>query len=191
MPVPMMREPYIRTGGPSCGIAGCHRAGRAEAGGLGYKGAMAEGACDVWFYHLERTGLDQALPELLEKTLQRGWKALVRSAEAARIEHLDGWLWSYRDDSFLPHAAAGEPSAARQPVLLTTGFENPNGAEALFLVDGAEPGELADFTRCLVLFDGGDEEQLTSARALWSRLKAQGLPVSYWKQQARGWEKQA
>ena len=53
---------------------------------------------EVWFYHLERTGLDQALPELLEKTLQRGWKAIVRSREADRVEHLDGWLWSYRDE---------------------------------------------------------------------------------------------
>ena len=70
---------------------------------------MAEG-CEVWFYHLERTGLDQALPELLEKTLARGWKALVRTPEPQRIEHLDGWLWSYRDESFLPHGPAGEPS---------------------------------------------------------------------------------
>ncbi|MDB5468353.1 MAG: polymerase chi subunit, partial [Phenylobacterium sp.] len=67
---------------------------------------MADTPCEVWFYHLERTGLDQALPELLEKTLQRGWKAVVRTGEAARIEHLDSWLWSYRDDSFLAHAPA-------------------------------------------------------------------------------------
>ena len=101
---------------------------------------MADAPCEVWFYHLERTGLDQALPELLEKTLQRGWKAVVRTPQPERVEHLDGWLWSYREDSFLPHAPADEPGAARQPVLLTTGAENPNGADALFLVDGAEPG---------------------------------------------------
>ncbi|WP_374468618.1 DNA polymerase III subunit chi [Phenylobacterium sp.] len=152
---------------------------------------MADAPCEVWFYHLERTGLDQALPELLEKTLQRGWRALVRTPVADRLEHLDGWLWSYREDSFLPHGAAGEPNAARQPVLLTTGFENPNEAHALFLVDGAEPGDLGGFARCVVLFDGGDEAQLAVARAQWSRIKATGLPVSYWKQQARGWEKQA
>lgn len=146
---------------------------------------------EVWFYHLERTGLDQALPELLEKTLQRGWKAIVRSPAAERIEHLDGWLWSYRDDSFLPHAPAGEPAAERQPILLTTGFDNPNGADALFLVDGAEPGELAGYQRCVVLFDGGDAEQLSVARAQWTKVKGQGFSVSYWKQQARGWEKQA
>lgn len=151
----------------------------------------AQAPCEVWFYHLERTGLDQALPELLEKTLARGWKALVRTREPARVEHLDGWLWSYRDESFLPHAPAEEPNAARQPILLTTGFENPNAADALFLVDGAEPGDLADYARCVVLFDGRDEAALAVARAQWSLVKGEGLPVSYWRQQAKGWEKQA
>ena len=153
---------------------------------------MSEAApCEMWFYHLERTGLDQALPELLEKTLQRGWKAVVRTAEPDRVEHLDSWLWSYRDESFLPHAPAGEPNAARQPVLLTTGFENPTDADALFLIDGAEPGELAGYARCVVLFDGADEDQLKRARAQWSAAKARGVAVSYWKQQTRGWEKTA
>ena len=152
---------------------------------------MADTPCEVWFYHLERTGLDQALPELLEKTLQRGWKAVVRAREPGRVEHLDGWLWTYREDSFLPHAPADEPGAARQPILLTTGFDNPNAADALFLVDGADPGEVADYARCVVLFDGGDEAQLAVARAQWSAFKAKGLTASYWRQQGRGWEKQA
>ncbi|HEX3366955.1 DNA polymerase III subunit chi [Phenylobacterium sp.] len=148
-------------------------------------------ATEVWFYHLERTGLEQALPELLEKTLQRGWKAVVRVREADRVQHLDAALWTYRDESFLPHGADDEANAPRQPILLTTGFENANGADALFLVDGAEPGELTGYARCVVLFDGGDESQLAVARAQWSQVKAAGLPVSYWRQQARGWEKQA
>lgn len=151
---------------------------------------MAEAPCEVWFYHLEQTGLDQALPELLEKTLQRGWRAIVRSSAPERIEHLDGWLWSYRDDSFLPHAPADEPGAARQPILLSTRGENPNGADALFLVDGAEPGDLSGYKRCVVLFDGGDDGQLHNARGQYRAAKANGHPVSYWRQQGRGWEKQ-
>jgi DNA polymerase-3 subunit chi len=146
---------------------------------------------EVWFYHLERTGLEQALPELLEKTLQRGWKAVVRARTVERLQHLDGALWTWRDDSFLAHGPDDEPGANRQPILLTTGFENANGADALFLVDGAEPGELGGYTRCIVLFDGGDEAQLAVARAQWSAIKTSGLSLSYWKQQARGWEKQA
>lgn len=146
---------------------------------------------EVWFYHLERTGLDQALPELLEKTLARGWRAIVRSPQPDRVAALDAWLWTYRDESFLPHGPDDEPGAARQPILLTTGFENPNGAQALFLIDGAEAGALDGYERCLVLFDGGDETQLALARAQWSALKRSGEMLSYWRQLSRGWEKQA
>ena len=153
---------------------------------------MAQNACEVWFYHLERTSLDQALPELLEKTLARGWRAVVRSGAAERIEHLDGWLWSYRDDSFLAHGTADEPHAPRQPIVLTTGGGRPNGAEALFLIDGAEAGLLDDYERCILLFDGRDEAAVAAARQQWSGFRKQGLSVAYWRQGAeRGWEKQA
>jgi|SRR5579859_643240 len=148
-------------------------------------------ATEVWFYHLERTGVEQALPELLEKTLKRGWKALVRVKEAERLRQLDDWLWTYRDESFLPHAPDDEPGAARQPILLTTAFENANAADALFLVDGAEAGELVGFARCVILFDGANPAQLALARGQWSAMRSAGVAVSYWKQQAHGWEKQA
>ena len=153
---------------------------------------MADGPCEVWFYHLERTALDQALPELLEKTLQRGWKALVRTGDVQRLDHLDSWLWSYRDDSFLPHGLASEPLADRQPILLTTAAENLNAAQALFLIDGAEPASLDGYERCILMFDGRDPEATALARARWKTFKAGGYPVSYWRQGAeRGWEKQA
>jgi DNA polymerase-3 subunit chi len=152
---------------------------------------LAEGACEVWFYHLERTALDQALPELLERTLARGWRALVRSPSQDRLDHLDGWLWSWKDDSFLPHGLADEPSAERQPVLLSRSEDSPNQAEALFLIDDAAPGPLDAFQRCVVLFDGKDPDALQAARSRWSALKAAGFPLSYWQQTDRGWEKRA
>ncbi len=153
---------------------------------------MAGNDCEIWFYHLERSTLDQVLPELLEKTLQRGWKAIVRSPDAERIEHLDGWLWAYRDASFLPHGLRDEPLAERQPILLTAALDNPNSADALFLIDGADPGPLDAYARCILLFDGRDEAALQLARQRWKGFKAEGLSVSYWRQGAeRGWEKQA
>jgi DNA polymerase-3 subunit chi len=153
---------------------------------------MSEAPCDVWFYHLERTALDQALPELLDKTLARGWKALVRTGNPARIDPLDAWLWSYREDSFLPHGLADEPLAARQPVLLTNAQGNINHAQALFLIDGAEPGVLDGFERCILVFDGRDPEATAMARERWKAFKDAGHPVSYWRQgEERGWQKQA
>ncbi len=151
-------------------------------------------SAEIWFYHLERTSVDRALPELLEKTLARGWRALVRSPDRGRLDHLNGWLWTYRDESFLPHGLAEEPDPERQPVLMTGGLDNPNGAHALFLLDDAEFGPLDGFERCVVMFDGGDQAALGAARARWREAKS--LPgaasASYWRQSAEGrWEKQA
>lgn len=149
-------------------------------------------ACEVWFYHLERSALEQVLPGLLDKTLARGWRGLVRTTSAERAEGLDQHLWTYRDDSFLPHGLANEPLADRQPVLITTEQDNGNKADALFLIDNAEPGSLDAYERCIILFDGRDEDQLAAARGRWKTLKAEGRPVSYWKENPdRGWEKQA
>lgn len=153
---------------------------------------MTETPCEVWFYHLERSRLEQVLPELLEKTLARGWRASVRSASSDRIGQFDDWLWSYRDDSFLAHGVEGEPFADRQPILLGQGIDNPNGAKALFLVDGAEAGDLGGFERCVMIFDGQDEDAVARARAQWAKLRSMGHAVAYWRQGAQtGWERQA
>lgn len=144
---------------------------------------------DVWFYHLERSSADEVLPGLLERTLQRGWRALVRTVDDERLAAIDQRLWVYRPDSFLPHGRADRPHAERQPVLLTTDAANANGADVLFLVDGADPIAFDGLERCMLLFDGRDEAQLRAARVRWAAFKKDGLGVSYWKQGDRGWEK--
>jgi DNA polymerase-3 subunit chi len=144
---------------------------------------------ELWFYHLERSELEQALPPLLEKCLKRGWRALVRGGIAERLEHLDLALWTFRDDSFLPHAREGDPK--RQPVWLTSVAGNPNSAQALFLIDGADAEDIGQFERTCLLFDGRDAHALESARSRWKQAKDRGLDASYWRESAMGkWEKQ-
>ncbi|HXI88312.1 MAG TPA: DNA polymerase III subunit chi, partial [Parvularculaceae bacterium] len=110
-----------------------------------------------------------------------------------RVEALDGHLWTYRDDSFLPHAAGGTHSEL-QPVWLTDTEEVPNGADVLFLVDGAEadPEALSGFSRCVMIFDGADEGAVTKARGFWKAAADAGHDATYWKQSEAGrWEKQS
>jgi DNA polymerase-3 subunit chi len=147
---------------------------------------------EVWFYQLERRPLETALAELLEKTLARGWKAVVRCPDHARVETLDKALWTWRDDSFLPHGSGAE-DAERQPIFLTDSREAPNEAQALFLIDGAsaDPAALSRYSRCVALFDGVDESALAKARTFWGAAKEAGCDVSYWKESPSGkWEKQ-
>jgi DNA polymerase-3 subunit chi len=142
---------------------------------------------EIWFYHLERSTLDQVLPGLLEKTLQRGWRALVRGAAAHRLDDIDEQLWTYRADSFLPHGLASEDHAARQPILLSESGENLNRAQALFIVDESELGATEGYERCFIIFDGRNEQALQFARERWRALKAADANLAYWKR----WEKAA
>lgn len=151
-----------------------------------------ENAVEVLFYHLERAPLERVLPELLEKSLERGWRAVVQAGSDERVEALDTALWTYRDDSFLPHGTASTGAPERQPVYLTSGEDNPNGAAVRFLVDGAEAGDLAGYERAVYLFDGRDEAAVARAREQWSAMKQAGHAVTYWQQNERGkWEKKA
>jgi DNA polymerase-3 subunit chi len=147
---------------------------------------------EVLFYHLEHQPLERVLPSLVERTLERGWRAVVQAGSEERVEALDTLLWTYRDDSFLPHGTKRDGSADLQPVYLTTGEDNPNGATVRFLVDGAEAGDVTDYARVVYLFDGRDAAALESARERWKAAKAAGAQVTYWQQSPEGrWEKKA
>ena len=152
---------------------------------------------EVLFYHLERKSLEDVLPGLVERTLERKWRALIRCESADRAAALDNLLWTYDESSFLPHAQAGDGDPKRQPVLLTVENDNANDANVLFLVGGAEPPDWngADanaLSRIVLLFDGRDSEALAAARKAWSEARAAQHDVTYWKQSPSGkWEKQA
>ncbi len=149
-------------------------------------------APEFWFYHLENQPLQAVLPVLVEKTLARGWRALLRFSTRERLDAIDAALWTYRDESFLPHGSAHDGNAGRQPVLLTLDDANPNGAAALFLLEAAGEREPERFARVIRLFDGADEEAKALARAEWKTAKAAGFETSYWRQDESGaWRKSA
>lgn len=146
---------------------------------------------EIGFYHLQRTGLERALPKLLEKALERGMRAVVLAGSEERVEALNAALWTYEQRSFLPHGSARDGFAEEQPVYLAATEENPNGATLLILVDGMEAAGLGEYERCLDLFDGNDGDAVTAARERWTKAKEAGHTVAYWQQDEQGrWRQQ-
>lgn len=146
---------------------------------------------EIRFYHLTRKTLEQVLPDMLEKTLERGLKAVVMAGSPERVEALTQYLWTYRPEGFLPHGNAKDGHADRQPVWLTTDDERPNEASILFLTDGAQSARLSDYQRVCEMFDGNDEGAVASARQRWAGYKESGHELSYWQQNEKGWTQQA
>ena len=151
--------------------------------------AAARLLTDVGFYHLTRTGPDQALPPLLGRTLAGGERAVVRAGSDARVATLDAALWASQEPDWLPHGTARTGHAALQPIWLTTLEENPNGARFLFLLDGQPCPDRLQWTRVFDLFDGQDPGAVAAARTRWAAAKALGAALTYWQQTDRGWSK--
>jgi DNA polymerase III subunit chi len=146
---------------------------------------------EVLFYHLQDMTLENVLPPLLEKSLERGWRVVVQSTSEERADALDAHLWTYRDDSFLPHATWRVGDAAEQPIVLTAGEGNPNRANVRFLVDSAAlPVDSESYQRLVLVFNGDNSDALAAARGVWTDCKTRGFEVTYWQADERGrWQK--
>lgn len=142
------------------------------------------------FYHLTRSGVDQTLATLIDRSLAAGWRVAVRGTDPARLELLDRSLWLGDDDGFLPHGLAGGTHDALQPVLLTAAAGLPNGARCLMAIDGAEvaPEECGAMERVCILFDGNDPDALARARIQWKTMTSQGVPAEYWSEESGRWQ---
>lgn len=146
---------------------------------------------DVRFYHLQKTSEEAALPQIAMKAWQAGHRVVVRAGSDAQVDKLNNALWTFRADVFLPHGAKEDGHAALQPVWLTAGDDNPNGAKTLILATGAVANDLTGYDLCCAMLDGNDTAQVDAARAQWKVYKEAGHTVSYWQQGDKGWEKKA
>ncbi len=145
----------------------------------------------VDFYHLQNKRLEDVLPKLLEKVYAINKRAIVRIGNSERIEFLNSLLWTYDEQSFLPHGSKKDGAAEMQPIWLTSENDNPNGADFLFLTDGAEANieEVQQYERVLNIFDGNSTESVEKARIFWKELKQQSVDIFYWQQNQSGaWE---
>ncbi|OYQ37719.1 DNA polymerase III subunit chi [Niveispirillum lacus] len=149
------------------------------------------------FYHLTRKTLEQTLPGLLEKSLERGWRVLILTGSGERAEALNQHLWTFRPDSFLPHGTAKDGQVEHQPILIHAVDDGmperpPNEAHVLFLTDGVDGQGLSGVGLICDLFDGNDPAAVAAARDRWRQAKADGDELTYWQQnETGGWEKKA
>ena len=126
----------------------------------------------VDFYQLsDTTGAESVIAKLWDRLAPGGERLLIVAEDEATLARLDRMLWAGEPTSFLPHALAGASDDARQPVLLSTGIDAPNGARNLLIADGRWREAAQHFERTFYLFD---EEHVEEARTAWRKLRDSG-----------------
>ncbi|MFT9025515.1 DNA polymerase III subunit chi [Acetobacter indonesiensis] len=143
----------------------------------------------IGFYHLTRTTVTEALPQLLSRTLASGQKAAVWCATKPVLEDVDKALWKVSSPSWLPHGSEGILMPDLQPIWLALDESIPNKAPFLFLLENRSCSDCTPFERVFDLFDGHDENAVAAARIRWSTLKTAGHELAYWRQEDKGWKR--
>mgnify|MGYP000314676678 CR=1 FL=1 len=133
-------------------------------------------------------GVDGVLPALLQKILSAGHRVVVRCQDADRVARLNEFLWTYQPESFIPHGAENDGFKEDQPVFLTDGDDNPNGADILIRLSGSECTTFSSYARVLDLFEGSDPQK-QAARKRWTELKEKGYPLEHYKCVEGKWTK--
>ena len=132
------------------------------------------------FRNLAGRPLELLVAHLAAEYLDMGTKVLIRAPTAERIKALDQALWTFDPASFLPHGTEEAGRAEGQPVLLTTGEGNPNGATALLLVDHTVAPDDPDWHSVDYIFERNDPTAREAARQQWRIWKEQGHEPVYW-----------
>lgn len=142
----------------------------------------------VDFYHLQKAPLEQVLPKLCEKAYATGKRIKILLGNEERVEFINALLWTYAEDSFLPHGSKKDGFVENQPIFISANEDNENNAQLLILADGAMPSIdlLSQYERILNIFDGNDEIALNNARTYWKQIKTLDGELHYWQQNERG-----
>ena len=142
----------------------------------------------VDFYHLTKTPLEQVLPKLCEKAYSTKKKIKILIGTEERVDFINSLLWTYNDESFLPHGSKKNGFIKEQPIFISSEIENENNAEIIILADGGyiESDALNNYERILNIFDGNNDEALNKAREYWKDIKSLGFELHYWQQKNDG-----
>lgn len=113
---------------------------------------------------------------LVEKAYHRGHRVFIHCQNQPDAELIDELLWTYKDDSFIPHNLQGEGPEPPPPVQI--GFTNePRGFNDILLNLSAEiPKFYTRFNRVIELV-GASEEAKVISRQRYKDYRLQGCDL--------------
>lgn len=133
----------------------------------------------VDFYILPDTTLDARLAfacRLAETIHRKGYRLHIHTEDETMARELDERLWTFKPESYLPHAVLGDDVSPEPPV--TLGWEAPPapGVEAMLNLHPEIPEWFSRFERVAEIINQ-HQDVLTAKRACWQTYKKRGYPV--------------
>ncbi len=136
------------------------------------------GETKIIFIDTEKYGKDKSLALATEKFYNLGEKILILTSSKERGEFLDDFLWTFKQQSFLPHTFS-EEIVKDEPIVITIAEKNLNGANVLILDAPVSTDFMKEFSYVVDFADRTTSSSLQESRKRFKKYKDTGLHVSY------------
>ncbi|MEM7565254.1 MAG: DNA polymerase III subunit chi [Pseudomonadota bacterium] len=129
------------------------------------------------FYQLDpaRHRYDQVVCQLCQKAYENKQMTLLLTENEQQSEHLDKRLWTFSDDSFVPHDAE-ETEGLVTPVLIHNNPQPGTNRQLLINLSAEVPAYFARFERVIELVT---EDNKHLAREHYSYYNERGYPLKH------------
>ena len=129
------------------------------------------------FYQLnpQRHRYDQVVCQLCQKAYDNNQMTLLLTENPQQSQHLDQMLWTFRDDSFLPHDST-EIEGLKIPILIQDQPDRRGDRQLLINLSATVPSYFAQFERVIELVT---EDNKAQAREHYSYYKERGYPLNH------------
>ena len=119
---------------------------------------------------------EQFACRLTEKAYRLGHRVFIHTGSAEQTRQLDDLLWTFQQNSFIPHAIYQEAGDTPAPVLLAHNAEPHAGHQVLINLSGEVPLFFSQFERVAELINA-DSNTRERGRDRYSFYKERGYPL--------------
>jgi DNA polymerase III subunit chi len=135
---------------------------------------------------LDRAALSLAMARFINARVSDGRRVALRVSDDRKAARWDQFLWTWDDQSFLPHSVLGAQWPADEPVTVATRLPPATPDMILICLDEVPLGDLDGYDDVYELVDRNTDEGVERARERWSAWKATGRTQEYRRDWATG-----
>ncbi|NCA71788.1 MAG: DNA polymerase III subunit chi [Sphingobacteriia bacterium] len=115
---------------------------------------------------------------LVERIHSSGARVLIHCPDVEQARHLDRLLWTFREESFLPHGRVGQIDSELTPILISGDGSPTTEHQVLINLAPDAPGFFTRFARLCEPIDH-DPAIRTAGRERFRQYRDQGHPLQH------------
>ena len=144
---------------------------------------------ELYFYNTSSRDFLGDITQLIERLYIQEHKVIVLCPDNDVSAIVDEYLWSYKDESFLPHIKVDKDPSEFDSIVISSYQLNLESYKTLIVFKGSsvEIDYINYFKKVYYFFDNSKNDEREVARTLWKEAIKSGTKCKYWQVQENKW----